>query len=258
MQSNPLSLIITIASLALTGLCCVGGMAFAGFSTYMARSRAVEQAYAPPAYAPPAYAPPAYPTPVAPAPAAAPSSELPLAAAPLAIGAETPTRGAEGAPVTIHVVSDFQCPFCSRVEPTLAALDAANAGRIRWAWHDYPLPFHQNAMPAAEAGREVRRQLGDAAFWRFHDMLFENNRDLSPQTIERLAMGMPGLDMGAFQRALSSHQHEAAIRADMAQVDAATGGSVGTPCFLINGRWLRGAQPISAFQGAVDGALAGR
>jgi protein-disulfide isomerase len=252
-QQNPLSLIISIASLALTGLCCVGGLAFAGFSSYMARSRAMEaqEAYAPPAYPTPAYPAPTYPQPVQPV-QPVPAPELPAATGTLAILPDSPTRGAEGAPVTIHVVSDFQCPFCSRVEPTLAQLDAANPGRIRWVWHDYPLPFHQNAMPAAEAAREVRRQLGDAAFWRFHDQLFANNRDLSPATTERLAGELPGLDLGAFRRALASHQHEPAVRADMAQVDAAVSGGVGTPCFLINGRWLRGAQPLAAFQAAVD------
>lgn len=247
MQQNPLALVIGISSLVVSALCCVSGMALSGFMFYRQSSEPVA-VYEPPMYAPPPTPVPAYqPPPSRPtAPAGAPAF--------LAILPDSPTRGAEGAPVTIHIVSDFQCPFCARVEPTLAQLDASNAGRIRWVWHDYPLPFHQNAMPAAEAAREVRRQLGDAAFWRFHDMLFENSRDLSPQTIERLAGATPGLDQGAFQRAVASHQHEAAIRADMAQVDSAVGGGVGTPCFLINGQWLRGAQPLTAFQTAVDQA----
>ncbi len=245
MQQNPLALVIGISSLVVSMLCCVSGMAIAGFMAFRQSSQPVA-AYEPPAYAPPvpAYAPP--PPPAPPPPTGAPAF--------LAILPDSPTRGGQSAPVTIHIVSDFQCPFCSRVEPTLAQLDAQNPGRIRWVWHDYPLPFHQNAMPAAEAAREVRRQLGDAAFWRFHDMLFENNRDLSPQTIEGLAGAMPGLDLGAFRGALASHQHEAAIRTDMAQVDSAVGGGVGTPCFLINGQWLRGAQPLAAFQTALDQA----
>jgi predicted DsbA family dithiol-disulfide isomerase len=101
------------------------------------------------------------------------------------------------------------------------------------------------------------RQLVDEAFWRFHDVLFENNRSLDAATIERLATTMPGLDLAAFRSAMSSHQHEPAVRSDMAAVDAAVAsGSVGTPCFLINGQWLRGAQPIARFQEAVDAARA--
>jgi protein-disulfide isomerase len=249
-QQNPLSLVITLASIAISGLCCLFGVGFSMYMSFAARSAAT----APPAaYAPPSYAPPAYPTPAYPTPVAAPTPELPATTVQLAITADTPTRGPENAPITIHVVSEFQCPFCARVEPTLAQLDAANPGRIRWVWHDYPLAFHANAMPAAEAAREVRRQLGDAAFWRFHDMLFENQRDLSAPTLERLAGQMPGLDLGAFRSALATHVHEPAIRAAMAQVQAAQGGgSVGTPCFLIQGRWLRGAQPLASFQSAID------
>jgi protein-disulfide isomerase len=248
MRQNPLALVATIVSLAMSGICCIAGAGFVLFTMMVRTSTAPEPTYVEaPAYPPPTYAPTPPPRPAT-AEAAATGS--------LAI-ADNATRGPAGAPVTIHVVSDFQCPFCSRVEPTLGQLDAANAGQIRWVWHDYPLPFHQNAMPAAEAAREVRRQLGDEAFWRFHDMLFENNRSLDGATIERLAGTMPGLDLAAFRSAMTSHQHEAAVRADMAAVDAAVAsGSVGTPCFLINGQWLRGAQPISRFQEAVDGARA--
>jgi protein-disulfide isomerase len=248
MRQNPLALVATIVSLAMSGICCIAGAGFVLFTMMVRTSTAPEPTYVEaPAYPPPTYAPTPPPRPAT-AEAAATGS--------LAI-ADNATRGPAGAPVTIHVVSDFQCPFCSRVEPTLGQLDAANAGQIRWVWHDYPLPFHQNAMPAAEAAREVRRQLGDEAFWRFHDMLFENNRSLDGATIERLAGTMPGLDLAAFRSAMASHQHEAAVRADMAAVDAAVAsGSVGTPCFLINGQWLRGAQPISRFQEAVDGARA--
>jgi protein-disulfide isomerase len=250
MRQNPLALVATIVSLAMSGICCVAGMAFVLFTTVMRGTSTPEPIYAEaPVYAPP----PTYVPPVRPAPSGVTGD---VATGSLAI-ADNATRGPVGAPITIHVVSDFQCPFCSRVEPTLAQLDAANAGQIRWVWHDYPLPFHQNAMPAAEAAREVRRQLGDEAFWRFHDALFENNRSLDASSIEQLASATPGLDMAAYRTAMQSHQHEAAVRADMAAVDAAvSSGSVGTPCFLINGQWLRGAQPLARFQEAVDGARA--
>jgi protein-disulfide isomerase len=248
MRQNPLALVISIASLAITGLCCVFGFGFAGFATYL-RSSAAEEVRPEPYYAPP-------PTPVAPI-APMPAAATPASTGTLAIGPDNATRGPATAPITIHVASDFQCPFCARVEPTLAQLDAQNPGQIRWVWHDYPLPFHTNAMPAAEAGREVRRQLGDDGFWRFHDMLFENSSSVDAATIERLAGGMPGLDLAAFRQAMTTHTHQAAIRADMAAVEGATSsGSVGTPCFLINGVWLRGAQPLAAFQGAVDQARA--
>ncbi len=248
MRQNSLGIIITIVSLALTSLCCIGGFGIVGLSTYLRTTSAPEPIYPEPRYAP-------EPPPPPPRPIAGSTPSAAAATGTLAITADNAMRGPEAAPVTIHIASDFQCPFCARVEPTLAQLDAANPGQIRWVWHDYPLPFHQNAMPAAEAAREVRRQLGDTAFWSFHDMLFENSRSLDIATIERLAGTLPGMDVTVLHDALVTHRHEAAIRADMAAVDAATpSGSVGTPCFLINGTWLRGAQPLASFQTAVDQA----
>src|SRR5690606_42153865 len=70
--------------------------------------------------------------------------------------AQRPSRGPKDAPVTIHVFSDFECPFCRRAEPTLASLEEQYGDRLRIVWHDLPLPFHKNARPAAHAAREAR------------------------------------------------------------------------------------------------------
>src|SRR5690606_38202140 len=59
-----------------------------------------------------------------------------------------PQRGPDDALVTIVMWSDFQCPFCSRVEPTLDQLVQEFGNDLRIVWRDNALPFHQNAMPA--------------------------------------------------------------------------------------------------------------
>lgn len=164
-----------------------------------------------------------------------------------------PTRGPEDALVTIVQLSDFQCPFCSRVEPTLNEVVERYGSDVRIVWMNNPLPFHQDAKPAAEAALEIYRQQGDAAFWRFHGVLFENQRALSRSDLERYAQAL-GADMTAFRRALDSHQHEPTIEA---QQELATRlGARGTPNFFINGRQLQGAQPFARFAAAIDGALA--
>ena len=242
MNRNLLGIVLALAGFVGTGACCLAG---AGLVVLATRSSTRQEPTA--AYAPPADLAPTYP-----APALDPyaeENELGF----LAIG-DNAVRGPANAPVTIHVVSDFQCPFCARVEPTLAQLDAAHPGQIRWVWHDCPLPFHADAMPAAEAAREVRRQLGDEGFWRYRTLLFENNRVLHAASLEQLAGSMPGIDLRAFRAAMASHRHEATVRADMLATEAA--GGVGTPGFLINGQWLRGAQPLESFERAVQAARA--
>jgi protein-disulfide isomerase len=163
-----------------------------------------------------------------------------------------PTRGPASAPVVIQIFSDFQCPFCNRVRPTIERLLAEHSD-VRLVWRDYPLPFHTNAMPAAEAAREVFRQAGNDAFWRFHDLLFENQQQLDPDSLVRMAERVRGVDARRVRRALEDGTHRAAVEADMRAVREA-GAQIGTPSFFINGRLLQGAQPYEAFRAAVERA----
>ena len=172
----------------------------------------------------------------------------------IALPSAAPTRGAEGARVVIQLFSDFQCPFCARVRPTLDQVAETYGDRVQIVWRDYPLPFHQNAHLAAEAAREIFRQLGNEGFWAFHDLLFDNQRSLERPTLERLAQQV-GANMDAFRQALDGRTHEAAVDADMEAVRAA-GARIGTPTSFINGRLLSGAQPFEAFRAAIDRALA--
>lgn len=166
----------------------------------------------------------------------------------LPIPADAPSLGPAGAPLVMQVFSDFQCPYCARVEPTIAALREHFGDRLRVVWRDYPLPGHPYAMPAAEAAREVRAQRGDEGFWAFHDALFEHQRDdegLSPAALERYAVGL-GVDARRLRAALADHRHEAAVRADMEAITA-TGVRFGTPAFFINGHFMSGARPLADF-----------
>ena len=173
----------------------------------------------------------------------------------LAVPADAPTRGATGGRVVVQQFSDFQCPFCSRVEPTVDALLARFGDRVTLVWRDYPLPFHNNALPAAEAAREVRAQLGVPAFWRYHAALFANQQALGRTDLVRYAAALGGVDMRRFRAALDRHTHQAAIQADINAVTAA-GAQIGTPTFFINGRLVQGAQPLDVFVAAIERALA--
>lgn len=174
----------------------------------------------------------------------------------VATPADVPSLGPANAPLVMQVFSDFECPYCGRVEPTVAALREHFGDRLRVVWRDYPLPNHPHAMPAAEAAREVRAQRGDEAFWRFHDTLFEHQRDdegLSPAALERYAVGL-GVDAVRLRAALADHRHIAAIRSDMEAITA-TGVRFGTPAFFINGHFMSGARPLADFTARMQGLL---
>lgn len=165
-----------------------------------------------------------------------------------------PSRGPANAPVTIQIFSDFQCPFCSRIGPTLDQVVERYPRQVRVIWRNFPLPFHDNAMPAAEASSEVFAQGGAAKFWQYHDILFQNQADLTRENLERFAQQVGGIDMNRFRAALDNNTHRAAIQADMDAVQTA-GARIGTPSCFINGRLLQGAQPFPAFEAAINQAL---
>lgn len=177
----------------------------------------------------------------------------------VAIPVGAPARGGEQAAVVVQVFSDFQCPFCARVVPTLRALEETYGDRLRIVWRDFPLPFHANATQAAEAAREALAQRGAEGFWRFHDALFAHQDEDGALTLPMLeaTARAQGLDAARMREALRDHRHLAAIRADVAAASA-TGVRMGTPAFFVNGHFMSGARPLDDFRARIDGLLAPR
>src|SRR5262249_32499552 len=128
---------------------------------------------------------------------------------------DNPSRGPQGAKVVVQIWSDFQCPFCKRVEPTLRDLDAAFPGKIRFVWHNLPLGFHKNAEPAAEVAMEAFAEKGANGFWAMHDLLFAAQEQ--PGGLEReglLALGkQAGLDAGKLGAAIDGGVYRKQIEA---------------------------------------------
>jgi protein-disulfide isomerase len=187
--------------------------------------------------------------PPAPAAPSRPGEPAPGVAYKVDIG-KSPVKGAaKDALVTIVEFSDFQCPFCGRVEPTIAQVMKEYEGKVRVVWKDNPLPFHPNAMPAAIAARAAGEQ---GRFWEMHDKLFASQQTLDRGTYEKLAQELK-LDMSRFKAALDAQKHKDEIEADVAY--ARKMGAGGTPAFFINGIFLSGAQPFPAFKARIDEEL---
>lgn len=161
-----------------------------------------------------------------------------------------PSRGPATAPVTIVEFSDFHCPFCRRVQPTLDEILARYPDQVRLVYRDLPLDgLHPQARRAAEAARCAHEQ---GRFWPYHDQLYAAGPDASDATLQRLA-SEAGLDVAAFTACLASGRHRAGIQKDVE--DAERLGLTGTPGFFINGRPLSGAQPLEAFVQIIDDEL---
>lgn len=170
-----------------------------------------------------------------------------------AVSAQNPSKGPANAQVTLQVFSDFECPFCVRVAPTLAAVEEHFRGRLRVVWRNYPLPSHPRARPAARAALEAFATGGAPQFWRMHDYLYSPQADLSTAALGKAAVRF-GLAPARVERAADGDAHyDQLINADMAAGDAA--GIEGTPAVFINDYYLMGAFPESAYALVVERAL---
>lgn len=162
-----------------------------------------------------------------------------------------PELGPAGAPITIVEFSDFQCPFCSRAEPSLKQVREKYGDKVRLVYLDFPLGIHDHAIDAASAGRCAGEQ---GKFWEFHDAMFADQSKLAPADLKADAKKL-GLDTAKFNDCMDKGKYKSAIETDMAQGRSL--GVDGTPAFFINGRPLTGAQPFERFQTTIDEELAG-
>jgi protein-disulfide isomerase len=160
----------------------------------------------------------------------------------------SPVKGAEDAAVTITVFSDFQCPYCSRVEPLLDQVQAAYPDQVRTVFKQFPLNMHKFARPAALASLAARNQ---GKFWELHAKLFANYNKLNDQKIRALAESA-GLDMKRFDQDIKNPMLQQEVNADMQLGQKA--GVRGTPSIFINGKQAK-AKNLAGFKKQIDAEL---
>ena len=166
------------------------------------------------------------------------------------VEATGPALGPESAPVTIVEFSDFECPFCLRIHPTLKQVMEEYDGQVRLVFRQFPLnAIHPNAQKAAEASLCADAQ---GKFWEMHDAMFENPRELAVTDLKTRAAEI-GLDEQAFATCLDSGEFADEVTADL-NAGRALGVS-GTPALYINGRYLSGAQPFDVIARIIDDEL---
>ena len=162
---------------------------------------------------------------------------------------DSPAKGPADAWVTIVEISEFQCPFCQRVTPTIKQVRDAYGDDVRVVFKHNPLSFHNNAKNAAKAAECAREQ---GKFWEMHDVMFANQRELEAPKLEEYAKQV-GLNTDQWKQCFTSTKYEDRIAND--QQLANKFGARGTPGFFINGRFLSGAQPFESFKALIDDEL---
>jgi len=161
-----------------------------------------------------------------------------------------PARGAAAAAVTIVEWSDFECPYCKSVLPTLERILEEYPEQVRLVFRHFPLhAIHPNAQAAAEAG-VCAQDLG--AFWELHDLMFDEQDTLTLDDLKDKAE-RAGLDAEAFTACLE--QEGIADRVDADRRAGIGVGVNGTPALFVNGRPLAGAVAYEQLAEVVEDEL---
>lgn len=161
------------------------------------------------------------------------------------------SRGPASAPVTVVEYADFECPHCSKA--WMAAEEALKpyGDRVRYVFLNFPLPFHERALKAAEAGRAAARQ---GRFFELAGIMFRNQKDLDTPSIRKYA-AEAGCDAERLAADVDGDRFAADVLLE--QRDGERLGVDGTPMFFVNGVWLRWeSTDVAGIRAAVDAALA--
>jgi len=160
-----------------------------------------------------------------------------------------PSVGPKDAKVTVLHYFDYQCPFCTRIVPTLEQIAKEYPDSVRIVYKMHPLPMHANATPAAEAALAAAAQ---GKFLEMHKKLWEKQQELTRERFLTIAKEI-GLDVAKFTKDLDAHTYAEAIKKETKEVEDI--GASGTPASFINGRYLSGAKPFTAFKEIIDEEL---
>jgi protein-disulfide isomerase len=160
------------------------------------------------------------------------------------------------AKVVIVEYSDFQCPYCSRLQPTLQRVIDEYGDKVSWVFRQFPLPSPPQGAPSALASECAAEQ---GKFWEYADKLFANQASLAADYYPKLATEL-GLDATKFNSCISSNKYSDAVTAMATNGDAA--GVSGTPSSFIykgtdmkSGQAVSGALPYETFKAAIDSLL---
>ena len=166
------------------------------------------------------------------------------------INENRPMRGSSRAPVTIVEYSDFECPYCRAVFPTLMDVSRQYEDMVRLVYKHNPLSFHPTAEPAARYFEAIALQDHDQA-WRFHDRVFEEQEHLSRgvETLKEIVAALE-IDHERLEADLHSDTVEQRLTADRAEAERF--GFDGTPAFVINGVSMVGNHPITDFERIIE------
>lgn len=174
-------------------------------------------------------------------------------------------RGNKDASIVLMEYSDYECPYCNKFHPTMVDLMSKYSDKVVWVYRHYPLSFHPNAQPLAEASECVATYGSNDAFWKFSDSVYEKMGDgtifgkdaskvVSEDTILSLATAA-GADRNKVKACIDSKEMTQKVKDSQATGNKA--GITGTPGTIIISKkggteLIPGALPIEQVEAMLE------
>jgi protein-disulfide isomerase len=162
---------------------------------------------------------------------------------------DDPSKGPADAKVTIVQFAEFQCPYCGKAGESVDKVMEVYGDDVRMVFRDFPLSFHDRAIPAAVAANCAGEQ---GKYWEMHDKMMSDQRSLADADLMAHATALQ-LDIAKWQTCRKDPKQAAEVMKDFEDGQAV--GVSGTPAFFINGIMISGAQPFEEFKRIIDGEL---
>ncbi|MDA3864689.1 MAG: thioredoxin domain-containing protein [Deltaproteobacteria bacterium] len=144
----------------------------------------------------------------------------------------SPVKGSNNALVTIVEFTDFQCPYCSKMAIKFNILENKYSGDLRVVFKNYPLSYHAEALFASKVGMVLKKEKGNGAFWKYHDIIFANGTKLDENFILKTAI-QQGINPKLLKNKLDENLPDKLVKSDInlgkkVKVE-------GTPWIFVNG-----------------------
>jgi protein-disulfide isomerase len=167
-----------------------------------------------------------------------------------AVSSNDHIQGDASAPIILVEYGDYECPHCGHAHPIVKQVQKHFGKRLAFVFRNFPLnEIHPNAERAAETAEFAAAH---KRFWEMHDAIFENQEELSPQLLLKLADNL-GLSEDALDSALNAGQYTQRVKDDF--LGGVRSGVNGTPTFFINGQRHDGSFEFDDLVEAINARL---
>ncbi len=144
-------------------------------------------------------------------------------------------RGSADAKAVLVEYGDYQCPACGAYHPLIKKLLTEENGKVNVVFRNFPLPQHQNAIPAAYAAEAAGMQ---GKFWDMFDMIYEHQSDWEDKSnaVDIFVEYAKTLRLDVLQYQKDFVSSAVRERAQHEKETGITAGINSTPTFFLNGK----------------------